>query len=303
MALALAVALPSIHSAHAETVESPALMFAAQVLALRASGVAGEEAAVEVLAAMPGSGMVEQEALARLWGPFFANAVVKLGRMSSTGPVALYMDPVLDIAVVTYWSEGEDGFGVVSAHALSGAKLVYTEAETGVLPGWLSAERDPIGALAADLEQRLGSFARLHPVDGIEPGHPSASFARAAADMRSLLPRLAWNAMQRARWVDGSHPWLASALATVEAALDSRDATVLLAAAPGTGEETAHALADVPEGYVSGLALDMVIEAQNNERMLIASLPDDGDLYVVAQCALEGNGCSLRRLALASLLE
>lgn len=301
LALALAVALPS--SAPAEAEESAARLFAAQALALRASGVAGEAAAVEVLASVPGSGVVEDEALARLWGPFFANAVVKLGRMESSGPVALYMDPLLDIAVVTYWDAGEDGIGVVAARALPGARLADAGAETAVVPGWLTAQRDPFDVLAADLERRLDAFARLHPADGREPGRPFASFAGAAADMRSLLPRLAWNAAQRARWVDGSHPWLALTLAKIEAALESRDSAVLLAAAPDTAEETAHALADIPEGYVSGLALDMVIEAQDGRRMLIASLPDDGDLYVVAQCGLEGNGCALRRLALASLLE
>ena len=303
LALALAVALPSSHPAHAEAEESAARLFAAQALALRASGVAGEAAAVEVLAAMPGSGMVENETLARLWGPVFANAIVKLGRMESSGPVALYMDPLLDVAVITYWVAGEDGLGVVAAHALPGSRLADAEAETAVIPGWLTAEHDPFDVLAADLERRIDAFARLHPVDGNEPGRPFASFAGAAADMRSLLPRLAWNAAQRARWVDGSHPWLESALARIEWVLTTRDATVLLAAAPGTGQEAARILADLPEEYTARLILDMVLETEGSERILIGSLPDEGDVFVVALCEAAGSACELQRLTLASLLD
>ena len=42
---------------------------------------------------MPGSGMVEPDVLPHLWSPFFANAVVKLGRVETAHPVALYYDP------------------------------------------------------------------------------------------------------------------------------------------------------------------------------------------------------------------
>ena len=71
-----------VHSAE----ESPARQFAASALALRSAVVAGEERALAVLAAMPGAGMAARETLPALWSPTFANAIVKLGRLRSTGP-------------------------------------------------------------------------------------------------------------------------------------------------------------------------------------------------------------------------
>ena len=100
------------------TDESAARLFAAHALALRSAVVAGEERAAEVLAAMPGAGMVARGTLPALWGPSFANAIVKLGRLRSSGPAALYYDPLLDIAVLTLWTRADEGYRVVSVRAL-----------------------------------------------------------------------------------------------------------------------------------------------------------------------------------------
>ena len=47
----------------------------------------------------------------------------------------------------------------------------------------------------------------------------------------------------------------------------------------------------------------MVLDTGGEERLLIGSRPDDGDVYVLVLCRLEGDTCALRRFALASLLE
>ena len=57
------------------------------------------------MAAMPGAAMVHEVSPMVLWGPFFANAVVKLGRLHSSAPTALYYNPLLDIAVITFWGK------------------------------------------------------------------------------------------------------------------------------------------------------------------------------------------------------
>ena len=44
-----------------------------------------------------------------LWRPFFANAVVALGRLPSSAPVALYYNPLLDVAVATLWEKQDGG--------------------------------------------------------------------------------------------------------------------------------------------------------------------------------------------------
>ena len=47
----------------------------------------------------------------------------------------------------------------------------------------------------------------------------------------------------------------------------------------------------------------MVLEAERDARLLVGSLPEDGDVYVLALCRLAGGGCALRRLVLLALLE
>ena len=86
-----ALIVTAVHPIRAAAQESSARLFATHALALRAAGVAGEGPAAKVLAAMPGAGMAgDGESLSALWRPFFANAIVKLGRLRSPAPVALY---------------------------------------------------------------------------------------------------------------------------------------------------------------------------------------------------------------------
>jgi len=277
--------------------------FAAQTLALRSAVVAGEERALEVLAAMPGAGTTARETLPALWSPFFANAIVKLGRLRSSDPAAMYYNPLLDIAVLTLWTRGEEGYRVVSARVLPGERLAAPDAAVTVEPAWLSAQDGAVGALAGATAARLDAFRRAHPSAATAPGLDATPFAVAAADLRAVLPRLAWNLAQRAQWTDEARPWLRPVLVAVEEALAARDPDRLTAAAPGTDADTAAALAALPAGFVEGLDLDMVIEAAGQERLLIGSLPADGDTYVLALCGLDAAACALRRLMLVSLLD
>ena len=283
--------------------ESPERQFAAAALALRAAVVAGEERALDVLAAIPGAGMAARETLPALWSPSFANAIVKLGRLRSTSPVAFYYDPLLDIAVLTLWTQAEGGYRVVSARALPGERLAEPEAAVAVEPAWLSAQDGAVGALASATAARLDTFSLAHPPAETEPGRDATPFAVAAADLRAALPRLAWNLAQRAQWTDEAKPWLRPALVEVEEALAARDPAALTAAAPDTDADTAAALAALPAGFAAGLGLDLVIQAAGQEQLLIGSLATDGDTYVLALCGLNAGACALRRLMLVSLLE
>ena len=291
--------LPPVRAAE----ESAARLFAAHALALRSAAVAGEERAAEVLAAMPGAGMVARETLPALWGPSFANAIVKLGRLRSSGPVALYYDPLLDMAVLTLWARRDEGYRVVSVRALPGERIAASKAAVDIEPSWVSAKEGAVGALARTTAARLDAFRWSHPPDAREPGRDAATFAAAAADFRAALPRLAWNAAQRARWTSEAQAWLRPALAEVEEALAARDPVALKAAAPDTDTETAATLAALPTGFAANLALDMVLEGGGANRLLVGSLVADGDIYVLALCRLEDGACGLRRFMLVSLLE
>ena len=197
--------------------------FAAQALAFRAAVVAGEERASEVLVTMPGVGMVEREVLPVIWGASFTNAIVKLGRLPSSAPVALYYDPLLDIAVLTFWTREEAGYRVESIRALPGERLADPDAAAPVEPSWMSAQGGAVGELARTTTARLDAFRLVHPVDASEPGQDHTTFAVAAADLRAVLPRLAWHVAQRAGWTDEARPWLRPTLVGIEQALAERD--------------------------------------------------------------------------------
>ena len=299
LAIALLLVLPPVRAAE----ESAARLFAAHAIALRSAAVAGEERAAEVLAAMPGAGMVARETLPAVWSPFFANAIIKLGRLRSSGPVALYYDPLLDIAVFTLWARGDEGYHVVSIRALPGERIAASKVAVDIEPSWVSAKQGAVGALARTTAARLDAFRWSHPPDAREPGRDAATFAAAAADFRAALPRLAWNAAQRTRWTDEAQAWLRPALAEVEKALAARDPAALKIAAPDTDAETAATLAALPTGFAANLALDMVLEGGEADRLLVGSLVADGDIYVLALCRIEGGACGLRRFVLVSLLE
>ncbi len=302
-----------------------ARQFAAEALAFRAAGLIGQAQAVEVLSAMPGAGDADARLLATLWSPFFANAIVKLGRINAMQPAALYYNPLLDIALYTFWRADADGYRIVSARTQPGS----TAEDPAALPAWLSAqvpedpaaqapqgsptqgaensaaegpEISPVEALLATTKIHLDAFRRQHPAAALEAGRDPLSDDEAEQQLPPVLRRLLWNIAQITRWNEQDMPWLPPVLADIQQALTAHDPTGLVVAAPGTDDETAAVLAELPPEFAAGLTLDMVLELPD-DRLLIGSLPDDGAIYILAQCRPEASGCGLRRLVLLSLLD
>ena len=276
--------------------------FVAHALALRAAGVAGEKSAAEFLAGVPGIGLGEQATLTALWTPFFANAIVKVGRLTSSGPAALYYNPLLDVAVLTLWEKTGTDYRVVSVRALPGERLTDPNTAARVRPSWMTGE-SPMVALVWTTNTRLEAFRLAHPAGSREPARSATTFAADAADFRAVLPRLLWNAAQRAQWTDEAQPWLRPILAEVEGALMAGDPAALAAVAPDTDPETASVLSDLPAGFTENLALDMTIQLGEKDQLLIGSLPNDGDVYLLILCQRGEAACTLRRFVLISLLE
>lgn len=272
---------------------------AAHALALRAAAVDGEGA--EVLARIPGGGQTEQRHA--LWSPFFENAVVALGRHQSPMPVACYYNPLLDLALITHWEKQEDGYRVASVRALPGERLGDPDADVSPHPAWMtmSVEGGPIAALAGTAAARLDAFRRAHPTDAREGSPGAFTFAAAAAEARAVLPRLRWNAGRRAHWRSGADPWLHPTLATIEETLFARDPASVMAAAPATDAATAEVISGLPVGLAPRLVLDMVLDTGEDGRLLIGSLPGDGDVYFLVLCRLDGSTCPLHRVMMVSL--
>ena len=235
-----------------------------------------------------------------LWRPFFENAIVKLGRVRAPAPVALYYNPLLDVALVTFWERREENYRIASVRALTGERLVNPGVAVPEHPEWIGAD-DPAAALARISHERLSAFRRTHPAELREGGHDDVTFSAAASDMRAALPRLVWLFAIRAQWAAETDPWLIPALVMIDEALAFGDAATLLASAPDTDTDTAIALAQLPRGFVDRLTLDMTLEIGGADRLLIASSVDDGDIYAFILCRLEDGECSLSRFILLSL--
>ena len=282
-------------------------LFVTHALALRAAAVAGSRAATDILANAPGTilltdGADTAETLSVVWGPFFENTVVKFGRVNSPRPVALYYNPLLDVAVLTEWERREQSWQVASVRVLPGERLADPNTTVSSRPAWMESDEGPIEALSRTAEERLAAFRRAHAAQTDEPAPASTSVAVAAADMQSALLRLMWNVVQRSEWTEEAAAWLQPTLASIDETLNRRDAAALMSAAPDTDQETAAVFSDLPEGFAERLRLDMVLEGDEQERILIGSLPDDGDIYVFILCRLTGGTCEFDRFILAPLL-
>ena len=160
-----------------------------------------------------------------------------------------------------------------------------------------------VEALSAITASRLADFHRFHPPEAQAGARITTSFAEDAAHARAAWPRLLWNVRQQASWTSGDQAWLRPTLAKITDTLSSGDAGAVAAAAPATDAATAQAVAGLPDGLAAGLILDMILDAGGDRRLLIGSLPEDGQVYFLVMCRLEGVACSLRRVVMVSLLD
>ena len=301
LALSLVAALATGFTALPAWGDAQARVFAAHALALRAAGVEGEGAGV--LAEIPGGGPREHRQ--SLWTPFFENIVVALGRLRSPAPAALYYNPLLDVALLTYWEKRATSFRIASIRALPGERLNDLQAAVSPHPAWMtmSVEGWPAAALASVTGARREAFQRAHPAEAGEGALNDLSFAAAAADARPVLQRLRWISDRHGRWASGADAWLSPTLAAVEETLSARDYASVMAAAPATDAATAEAISGLPAGLAPRLVLDMVLDIGEDGRLLIGSLPGDGDVYFLALCRLNGGACPLHRVMMVSLSE
>ena len=268
----------------------------------RVAGLAGDERFIDVVSIMPGSRIVDHALLPVLWSPTFANVIVKLGRAGSKAPVAMYYNPLLDIAMFVYWTYQDGNPRIRFARAVPGERINDSSAKVQRTPPWLLSESQTIEALSEIHKDRLAAFDMLHPAHSTEPGRNGVTFASAAGDMRVVLQRLVDYASQRAEWTSESHHWLQLTSEKIVSVLQQQNSQSILSEAIETDTTTAELLADLPSQYVESLELDMVL-GSDSERVLIGSSVDDGELYVFVSCVISTESCNLRQFALLSLLD
>ena len=276
-------------------------LFASQVLSLRTAFVESDPEALSVLSKIPGGKSVPE--LAATSQAIFENAVIKLGRLKSTAPVALYYNPLLDIAFISFWEKKDRLYRLVSIRILPGERLIDSNAEVPVQPEWMTAS-DFIVALKDTTNKRLATFDKLHPGNAIEIKTDDVTFAAAASDMRAVQPRLSGLLAMLVLWTEEFSPWLFSVVSRIDEILTAPNATTIATEAPGTDSATAAALSRLPSDFGQNLTLDMTLEIGKSQRLLIISLPQEGDIYVLVLCELDDtNNCALHRFILLSLAE
>ena len=131
----------------AEPAETPG--FPGQAAALRRSVVDRDDMSMRVLGLIPGvSWLVPPDAteaqrnsvLKQTWGPFFENAVIETRAADTPTPAALYYNPLLDVALLTYWERTVDSaYRISELRIVPGERLSAADAATPVAPAWMTS--------------------------------------------------------------------------------------------------------------------------------------------------------------------
>ena len=303
-AMAIFVCLACLGRLEAQE-QSASSLFQVRAMALRTAVLASSEPALEMLSLMPGAGLTDHkrttgEASTRLvellWKPFFENVVIETREVDSGESAALYYNPLLDVALYTRWRHvSPSDFLMTGFKAIAGEALTDPPSDAPLEPSWMRAN-DPVEAFARIAGERLhavSAFVRDHRSSG---AGEIDTYQRDSEDFWAAAPRLLWNVSQRAQWAE--EQWLLPTLAQIQTALAAHDKNVLRSLAPHTDAVTEALLTELPHDFADRLALDMVIQDDGGNRILIGSMPEDGEIYIWALCLLEGDTCRLVRFAL-----
>ena len=268
--------------------------FPGQALALRQLMVDRADTAVQVLRLIPGvSWLLPQtvqedkrdSVLKQIWGPFFENVIVEINGVDTPTPSALYYNPLLDVALLTRWERYTKlAYRLSGLQVVPGERISAASATVPAAPDWMTGDA-PIDTLYNTTIERLAAFRR----DGAAEytGTTDQRYEWAVQNLQAAQPRLEWNTSQRAGWHGETNVWLSATIGTIEESFSLGDAAALIARAAQTDVETADALVKLPTGLVDRLTLDMVLNYGEEERLLVISLPDDGDFYIMVQCRLD----------------
>jgi len=129
----------------------------------------------------------QQRALA--WSAFFRGTLVKLGRLPSEAPVALYYNPVLDVGVLQSCNVPAKSGPVTCQFVCALPGEVLTGGALVASPRWL-AEPDPLVAVTRNAGLRTAGFAKTFPpnaaVSGTPPSQLCSAKNQALAEVRVM---------------------------------------------------------------------------------------------------------------------
>ncbi|TAK53076.1 MAG: hypothetical protein EPO25_11805 [Gammaproteobacteria bacterium] len=154
----------------------------------RAFGIEEPAAIRAQLASMPlgvlPRGSENQRHRDTLWSLFFKGSLLKAGRVASAQPLAIFYNPMLDVAAVQACVPGVVDCATLCA--LPG-ELLAGDAPGSAAPTWMRAEQ-PLAALAITSARRMSAFAGAHPAEATETVDWQAQYcserAQAQAEVR-----------------------------------------------------------------------------------------------------------------------
>lgn len=103
-----------------------------------------------------------------LWSLFFKGTMTKLGRLSSTEPLILYLNPIQDVGVILSCHYNPNtGIPRCNRACAFPGELLQSLQPTRA-PMWLS-EQHPFAALEREGDLQVAAFARLEPINEAAP--------------------------------------------------------------------------------------------------------------------------------------
>lgn len=278
-------------------------LFLSKVLSFRSAGVINPAMIKNSLSKMPRTELnLDEEFQAtvpELWSYFFKNAIVKVGAIDSETPVALYYNPLVDVGVLTFWMLNSRRFHLYKITAFPGDKLRTLDVAQGLLPGWrIQSQDSPIDRLSKYTIQTLNEFKVEYPlqkreiVETLDTDHESELQILAEGRMMDYL-------IERTQITE---KWVKMLAQEIELILKSKSAQYIVEKAPDTPIKTANTLEKLNAQYVSQLSVDLVVSINETDRLMLMSLPQDGDQYIAVICKMRNSICNLSVIQTFSLL-
>ena len=204
-------------------------------VATRALGIENPASLRVLLDGMP-LGLIDRATQSRvyreaIWSEFFKGSLLKLGGLESERPLALFYNPVFDVAVVRGCDVAVNGqpLSCDLLCALPGEALAG-EPVTDTPPGWLTAD-DPLRQLRQLTSMRVRAFEAAHPANGANVVQWRADYCgeklQAAAELRMIEGVRALSGLETAAFQSAIADYLQKAASEAETGQGSTDDVVL----------------------------------------------------------------------------
>ena len=284
-------------------------LFLSTVLSLRTIAILEPQLARPNYEKMPitqlGKDSTFQEQRPLFWSFFFRDSIVRIAMITSSTPLALYYNPLMDVVVKTTWTRvGTQRYELVEMQALPGE---FVDGESAmrsatVAPYWLISQQKGLEETLRQMTQmRLEGLAKRYPVMG-ETGHALREAGKPQevrswqelAEQRMLLHVVQLRSMGR--------PSLKGMVQSLLTNLRGIEGTSVELFSHGQGAEVKVALEKLDAQVRHQIELSGLYLSEKGQALALFSLPQDGHIYIFVQLETgKEDGYLVKGLRLISL--